>query len=240
MAALLRLGKEFVAYHEPDPSLYGLSKAVYATAPSPKSNLIAREAFLLARRQLVVNAVSREKGYIETSPQVTFLAPIIDAVLPNSLFVHLIRNPYDVVRSGMRRGWYSGNPADSTRIVPDVDSEFGMRWTNMSALEKNLWLWRETNDWVDGFLLNVSTDRKLRLKYEHCFCANSSALPDLFSAIGCSRPQSSRIRRVLSKKLNAQEGGDFPRVEDWTSEMKNSAVEIAGPTIERFGYDIVR
>ena len=54
---------------------------------------IFTEAFLTARRERFRYALMFDKGYIETSPQVTFLAPVIRNVLPQARFIHIVRHP---------------------------------------------------------------------------------------------------------------------------------------------------
>lgn len=239
MATLLSLDRSFVTYHEPYPLLYGLSKTLYKTKTTASNRVIAQEAFLIARKQLFEHAMHRGRGYIETSPQVTFLAPTIEKFLPNSQFVHLIRNPYDIVRSGVRRDWYAGNVADRTRISPQLGSEFDDRWRNMNPFEKNIWLWRETNEWIAEFLDGVSSERKLFLRYESCFAPGRDDLFKLFNVIGSTPPSHKSIRKIIAKKLNAQKAGSFPTADRWTSEMKYKVSDIAGSTAKRFGYEVL-
>ena len=239
-AALLGLEGAFLTYHEPDPSLFELSKAVYESGPEGADSAVAEQAMLLARRQFLENALIRGKGYIETSPQATFLAPVIERCLPNSRFIHLIRNPYDVIRSGMRRRWYDGHVADRGRIVPRDGTEFEERWDRMSALEKITWLWMETNEWIDNFLTEIPDSRKARLTFESCFDGRPESAIRLFDSARIPPPNSRKIGSVLSSRLNAQRSGRYPKVDHWEPDIKRSVEAIAGHSIERFGYSVVR
>jgi hypothetical protein len=48
--------------------------------------------------------------------------------MPNVKFVHLFRHPGEVVRSGMRRGWYNGHPSDRYRIEPGQHDPMRRLW----------------------------------------------------------------------------------------------------------------
>ncbi len=144
LSALLALNSNIVSFHEPKPSLYKMSKVSYENNNPACANVIDA-AFLSLRSDLFQYALKQSKGYIETSPQVTFLAPAIYRVMPNAKFIHLVRHPADVVRSGMRRKWYAGNSADTTRIVPGRSCAFTKNWSKLSSFTKNVWLWAETN-----------------------------------------------------------------------------------------------
>ena len=100
IAALLSIADSYDVYHEPRPLLYNLSKISYATPITTHSIKLINEAFLIARKNIINLALIKKKGYIETSPQVTFLAPFLAESFPNSKFIHLIRNPYDVFVQG--------------------------------------------------------------------------------------------------------------------------------------------
>ena len=239
IAAILSLDKAYVTHHEPYPLLYGLSRLVYEVGTAPNNYAISCEAFKLSRMRLLEDATRRGRGYIESSPQATFLAEIIYEVLPRANFIHLIRNPYEVVRSGVRRNWYSGNEADQTRIVPHPGSEFALRWSEMSSFEKNIWLWKETNDWIGNFLNGVTDDRKLILRYEDCFLPHGRGLQGLFDFIDAKYPAWPKVQKILSRKLNSQKSGRFPTVEKWTPEMKQMVSDIAGGTARRFDYEIL-
>jgi len=47
-----------------------------------------------------------------------------------------------------------------------------------------------------------------------------------------------KIKAILSKKMNAQTSGDFPKFGDWTKDMHAELKENAGKTAEYFGYRI--
>jgi len=204
LSALLRLAPNLFAHHEPRPNLFALSRLAYLHDQRPPAAEILAAAFAVARRELLDYALSCGRGYAETSPQVTFLAPAILRTVPDARFIHLPRPPADVVRSGLRRGWYAGHHRDSSRIRPRPGTEHAHRWQTYTVVQKNLWLWDETNRWILNFTASLPPQQCLRLKAEDLFAGRSAALQRLFAFASASAPPQKKIRAILNKKLNAQ------------------------------------
>ncbi len=94
LAALLRAAPGMMALHEPSPRLYELSCLAYRASPSPETALILSAAFKSIRNDTLDLALKLRRGYVETSPQVTFLAPYILDAVPEAKFIHLARPPW--------------------------------------------------------------------------------------------------------------------------------------------------
>ena len=107
---LLNLCPEISAFHEPEPVLWDESReAFHSVFDKPERQ---GRIFLRARRSPLQTAFRANRFYAETSNRMTYFAPAIAQVLENSQFLHLYRHPADVVRSGMRRGWYQNHSLD--------------------------------------------------------------------------------------------------------------------------------
>jgi hypothetical protein len=236
LAALLRYARNVFSYHEPRPLLYELSKLSYEYSDNTDVGKVLQEAFIIARQELLKRSLDYDMGYVESSPQATFLAPFIQKAVRSVRFVHLVRDPRDVVRSGMRRKWYEGHGADKTRIIPRLDSTARQEWESYSAFKKNLWLWNETNSWILSFTSNIPKEQVLLLHSEDVFGANEETLRKLFTFAGSSLPSGRKIARVLGKRLNRQKIGIFPEPEVWSDEMQCDLVKIAGRTAQSLGY----
>jgi len=226
------------AYHEPLPNLYRFSKLSYWYAEDQMAQDIFSEGFLAMRSDLLHHALAHHKGYVETSPQATFLAPSIVQTIPQVKFIHLVRNPKDVVRSGMRRKWYDGHRLDKNRITPVPGSKLHERWLQYSPFQKNLWLWNETNRWILNFLTTVPPHSKILIHAEDIFAASPDALKRIFDFIHASLPSERKIRRVLGRRLNAQQSGVFPEFEQWDSNRRKILIEMCGDTANQLGYHI--
>lgn len=233
LAALFGLARNVFAYHEPRPLVYALSKLSYECSEDSQSFRILREAFRVARIDLLQYSLSCSRGYVETSPQVTFLAPIASCVIPSARFVHLARRPADVVRSGMRRGWYAGHASDGTRITPAPEV---LPWDSWSPFRKNLWLWAKTNKWILNFTSHLPAQRRLLVRAEDLFAGQEETLERLFGFIGAPVPPRRKIDRLLGQKLNAQKTGDFPRSSDWTADMWQELSAFCGQIARQLGY----
>ena len=235
LSSLFKLAKNVFAYHEPEPLLYGLSKLAYEN-----NNKIVRkiliEAFLALRKEKIEYSLYSKRGYVETSPHATFLAPIILEAIPNARFIHVVRAPRYVIRSGMRRKWYNGNSADKNRIVPNPESEEGKRRESYSPFQKNSWLWAETNKWILEFSSSLPADRIILVRSEDIFTANEEIIKKLFSFINSPMPSKRKIKHVLNKNLNIQRSGIFPEVSDWSDKMHSELFSIAGETAGILGY----
>lgn len=238
LATLLGLARNVFTYHEPRPLLYGLSKLSYEYPDNADVSKVLQEAFFAARQELMSRSLACDMGYVESSPQATFLAPCIQRVVPNARFIHLVRDPRDVVRSGMRRKWYDGHGSDKTRIIPRSSGPASCEWESYSAFKKNLWLWNETNSWILRFTSGIPAERTLLLHSEDVFEASQDALKKIFNFVGSSLPPDRRINRVLGKKLNRQKTGTFPASEVWSDEMRSDLLEIAGQTAHSLGYSL--
>ena len=238
LAALFDLSINVITYHEPQPKLYGLSKLAYSHQNSSVVQEILQEAFWTTRNPLLCHSLDQRKGYIETSPQVTFLALVICQVVPKAKFVHMVRDPRLVVRSGMRRKWYDGHQMDGTRITPMPDAKYHPQWQQLVPFQKNLWLWNETNRWILDFLTIVPSHKQLLIHAEDVFSGSSDVLERLFAFISSPLPPRRKIDRILGKRLNAQRKGNFPKPEQWDSRSMEMLVNMCGDTANQLGYAI--
>lgn len=238
LAALLQLTSGFVVYHEPYPRLYGLSQLAYRYSEEELVRQTLLEAFLSARESLFNKAQVWGRGYAETAPHITFLAPVIAEAFPSVRFIHLVRDPRMVIRSGLRRGWYEGHPFDRTRIQPRPGDPHADFWPHYSAFEKNTWLWAETNQWILSFLSTFPQEQQLRLYSEDMFSANERTLASLYEFAESPVPSKRKIKRVLGKKLNAQRTGSFPEPGEWNEEMESRVRALAGDVARQLGYEL--
>ena len=241
LASLLNLSSNVVAFHEPNPKLYKLSCCAYryrkAISDDASVRNVFRAAFETARESLLLDALQSRRGYVETSPQGTFLASVISQLVPNSRFIHLVRDPRAVISSGMRRKWYEGNPYDQTRIEPNT-SEMQHAWKTYSSFQKNVWLWAETNNMIVDFLDRLPSSRKMLIHSEDIFSGNQKVTKEIFSFIGSKLPSEKRINKILAKKLNAQKSGSFVKPEEWDEEMHAVLCEAAKNIAMKLGYDL--
>jgi hypothetical protein len=232
------MSNDCLAFHEPSPRLFGLSKLCYFKTPSEDFLDVFGEAFISAREIFLNLSSELGRNYVETSPQITFLAKAIHKMLPDAKFIHMVRDPYAVVRSMMRRKWYSGNSYDKFRISPKSNQPYYDKWSQMTNFEKNIWLWAETNQWIMDFTITLPEGKKLLIKAEELFMSKENALKRLFKFVDSPKPPKKKILQLLRKKLNAQVNGHFPEPARWTPEMHNQMNHIAGKIATKLGYNL--
>ncbi len=240
LAHLFSLSRRAFVYHEPKPELFALSRLAYELSEEIECDPAARrafqEGFLTARRDLFKDAIFGGRGYIETGPDVTFLASVIRDAVPAARFIHLVRAPEPFIRSGMRRHWYMGADYDRVRILPRPGSEIAARWEGMTQLQRIAWLWTETNTWILNFTAGLPPEQALLVHSEDLFQGRAETIAAMFALFGGQEPAPGRLARVLKAQHNAQTRGSFPDPSNWDDSMKAEIREITGSVAERIGY----
>jgi len=236
IARLLNLAPEAYVYHEPDLVLFPLGKLAYQSENQYKDYI--KEVFLAARRILFKHSLCCGRGYGDAGNYNAFLGPIIADALPCSKFIHLIRLPTAFVRSAMRRKWYQdATRYDRWRIEPRENTKEAEKWDEWSALEKNIWLWKETNRYIRQFGEGISEERFLRVRSENLFRNDKDTINTIFDFLGLTLPKPGKIKKIIEKKLNKQLAGDFQKPEEWDEDMKEKLLNIAGEEMKSLGYD---
>lgn len=161
LARLLNSHPSVIGLHEPLPRLIELSGEAHR---APRAQW-AQFAIDVARRDYIQEVNRQGKMYAETANRLTFFAYAIEKTFPGTQFIHLVRNPFEVIESGYRRGWYRGHPWDIGRIRP-FEEPWVSRWNSLTVKQKIAWNWVETNRFILEFLSHVPKERKLFLQLE--------------------------------------------------------------------------
>ena len=220
---IFKYSKEVVVKHEPKPELEYVSRVIYQNDAKQGELEIA---FLAARFDVcLLEAWLRDKIYIETNNRITFFAPAIASLMPNSYFIHLIRDPADFVVSGMRRGYYKKGSGQHQRIL-DVNSGV----TNGSRLELIALEWNEINLKIENFKKSVPSNRVLTINSERLF-EDPLIVEKIFDFISIESPyRNAKGRRYLEKifrnPVNKQSEGFFRKYDDWESSEKEEFSRI--------------
>ena len=231
---LLQSAKNVFPIHQPSPELMRPSKLAYENISTHAE--IFREIFKSAREEYLLQAARRQKVFIETNNRITFFAPIIRDVFPNSVFIHLVRHPGDFVRSGIRRKWYSGeHDHDIGRIVP-TSGEMKKLWQELSLIEKIGWLWNETNQFIEDFQKKKSPEDFMFVKAEELF-SQPQITKNTFSFLKLDGFESKAVTKVLKKPANVQRKGHFPKYENWDNNDKERLRRFV-PLAEKYGYQV--
>src|SRR5690625_4632217 len=187
--------------------------------------------FTAGREQNLRYSYKSEKRYIETNNQLTFFAPGLARMFPDAQFVHLYRHPGEFVRSGMRRGWFDHNEPATLKIIRP-QSDAGVPWDSYSQIQKIAWVWKETNLFIERFLMDLDEDRKFRFDFNE---KSLKSVNELVDFLKLDIPEKN-IASKMDKKVNRQKVSEFPKYEDWTDKQKMELIEICGDLAERYQY----
>jgi hypothetical protein len=232
---LLNLSRRIQAFHEPEPRLLMEGKVAYDDLDIRWP--VYKKVFTEARCEPLGRCAVRRKYYAEAALYPA-LGPLIADLLPRSRFIHLYRHPGDVVRSGMRRGWYQNHPWDQYRVEPVRDTPVRAAWdTEWDAFAKVCWYWHRINECLLEFTGGLSADRVLRLRFEDFTNPEATGWRKVFDFIDVEAPDEAQVRAVLGERANEQSSGEFPRFSEWSSEQHDTLERIAGVTMRRLGYD---
>ena len=120
--------------------------------------------------------------------------------------------------------------------MPPAGTEAALRWDDWSLLEKNAWLWGETNRWILNFLESLPLDQRVTIRSEDLFDGEPEAMKSFFGQLGVGVPERSQLAGVLGKNLNRQRTGSFPEWGDWSDEQREQVQPHVEDLMQRFGY----
>src|SRR5690625_618085 len=115
LTRLLNLSPAIDAYHELGPELFQFS---YDYFREDIESAQALRTLMYLRDELVFRSYRDGMVFVETNNRLTYIADLLAELYPGGKFIHIYRNPYDFIRSGMRRKYYRGHMRDYARITP--------------------------------------------------------------------------------------------------------------------------
>ncbi|SMO68043.1 sulfotransferase [Fodinibius sediminis] len=237
LTRLLNLAPGIDAFHEPSPELFQFSFDYY-------NGSIGREQALgttiYLRDELVFRSIRDGFSYVETNNRLSYIADLLLELYPASKFIHIYRNPYDFIRSGMRRRYYCGHMRDYARITPLSGDPLHEQWGELTNLEKVAWNWQKINHHCLTFMEQLPSEQKMNFSSEAFFQAKPELIAELFNFVESVpyHPPASDIKSVMGKKHNAQEEGTFSVPENWTSSQIKKVNAIIAPVARTLSYDL--
>ena len=185
-----------------------------------------------------MQSASKGVGYIETGNHCTFLAEALAGWLPLAAFLHIVREPRAVIRSGVVRKWYVAMAKyDRTRIRPLAGSAEDRAWEGWSQMQKIAWLWAATNRYILDFTKRYP-GRVLLVRAEDLFDMDSGVYETLFAFLDLASLPTEVVHAVLRQQINRQHGLErFPASEAWTPKMNAQLLARAEPEMAELGYE---
>jgi len=238
-SSLLSQNKTLQVFHEPKPNFGVQGKIAYEIytkcnfQPTATEDQLLKEILLTGREQYLRYSYKTQKRLVETNNQITFLAPAIFSLFPDTKFVHLNRHPGEFVKSALRRKFYN-NVDDIKRIVPVEDNRYFKQWEGFDPAQKNSWLWTETNHFIEGFKSTIPEQNNFYFDFSSL---NMEQINDLCDFLKVNLKASS-VRNLLRKPVNAQKSGKVPDYNDWSDKDKKSLHQICGDLALKYNYQL--
>jgi hypothetical protein len=221
-------------FHKPTPELVYSERMAYQEGLEKLETY--ETAIRTARFELIADCVVREKVYVETSCRITFFAPHLCSLFPQSRFVHLVRHPGAFVRSAVRWKYYEGSYTDIGRIRPYAGPVYNA-WPTMSPFERAAWLWNETNLYIEQFKDKVAPDRMLTVKAEDLFRDPEAAI-SIVDHCGLQKPDRDFVSKCIRRPVNAYSGSSsLAPYAAWDERLKDD-VRRWVTCEDRYGYQL--
>jgi hypothetical protein len=217
-------------YHDPIPVLE------YASSCAVKHEITieAKKFAILASRfdHMFAKAKQEDKIFVETNCRITFFANALSELLPNSKFVHLVRDPRDFVTSGMNREYYLQNSIQYQRLSYQSDW-----WKNLNQLQKITNEWNVTNRFIERFKEDLPRERVVTFRCEDIF-GNLRFTKELLDFISPDLHISDKcIEQNLQEKINKNLSDKFPLFSEWTeSEISSFGKVINKDLMKSYNY----
>jgi hypothetical protein len=145
------------------------------------------------------------------------------------------RHPGEFVRSAVRRGFYSNdNKEDLKRILPAEGTDTDSVWAGYDQLQKNAWLWNETNSFIEDFKDTIPEEKVITFNFNELTEESVMKLIDFTGA----KISNNKIKRALGRRSNIQKLGSFKSYGDWIAEDKAKLIKICGNLAEKYGYKL--
>jgi len=226
--------KNFTSVHEPEPKLF-LSRYHIHQEGRFFSEWIYND-FKIARTEAINKVHLKGNTYVESSAFLTFHTPVISQLMPNAKFIYIHRNPFDFVRSGMRRNWYKSHPNDYCRLIPRVGTEASEKWKSWDRFNKICWLWTEFNEHCIKCYDLIQDDRKLKITSEELWKDPQYYGKIILSLMGHVDLFNNEMAELLSIKHNAQKQNKFNMPTEWSRKDRKNLLDICSATLVKLGY----
>jgi hypothetical protein len=183
---------------------------------------------LVSKKDEVRQLLIESRNWIETMNQdfaeanvyLERFLPILKEVFPEAVFVHVHRDPKDVVRSILNRDWYD-TPMDKKH--PEMEVE---HWDTLSQFEKACWYVRLTNEsLLDSCEYRIIFENMVQdIEYLSNILLSLGVI--VFPRLGTN---------IFSEIVNANVNQQFPDYSEWCDEDKYLYHEIMGPVLVELG-----
>ena len=235
LTELLKMNPTLDVVHAPEVDFTYPSRLAYQNGASERN--CYEIATLNSRYDMVWRSHCNANIFIETNNRITFFAPFLYRLFCGSKFIHLVRHPGSFVRSGLKRGYYTGTYLDEFRIIPRANTPISKDWDNLSQIAKVAWLWNETNSFIEDFKADSNNQTRIITVRSEDLFTQPNVGRQIFEFIGVEPPSSKVISSRISRPVNSQRAGQLAPYSQWPSEEKEQLRKFS-PLAEKYGYNV--
>jgi len=170
----------------------------------------------------------KEEWYVETNYHLFAAIPLIRDAFPDALVFHIVRDGRDVVTSWLNRNRYITNDHMTPFHIPGDPAQ--ALWAGWNPLQKLAWYWKTVNNHAQA------QNPDMTIKFEELFKTNKALIFDILAKFDGLVYDEEKVRASLEQKVNRNRLEFYPKYAEWPQHWKDQFWEIAGETMERFGY----
>lgn len=149
---------------------------------------------------------------------------------PNAIFIHLIRDGRDVVRSMMSRKTMTSDDPNTRRIYPKEGDPWKSQWPEMTRFERLCWYWQVENCYLRNSIGDTVQLERLVSDYDY-FREN------LLDRLGLIIPRETWEEAVDVPK-NVTKRYQIPSWSDWPDDKMKAFKMICEEEMRRNGYEL--
>ncbi len=166
-------------------------------------------------------------SFVDSSNLYIYFIDAIYKLNPSVKFILGVRDGRDFVRSAFTRGWHERKLFGT--VPPYIDPYFP-KWTEMTPIQKNAWIWTYRNTIALKGLKSLPPEQRLLIRIEDLAKPGKTDLIENFTGLKI------KDKEDANKKYNADPSFDLPPKEEWSPQMNTEFLEIAGGLMRTFNY----
>ncbi len=208
--------------HEPKPAFRKRGHQLMSREP----HTYERYYFALPRQYK--HARQSQEWYVETNYHLFAAIPLIREAFPGALVFHIVRDGRDVVSSWLNRWRYITNEHMTPFHIPNDPAQ--ELWKGWNPLQKLAWYWKNAN------LHAQQQHPDMTITFEELFKTRQEVIFEILEKFDGIRYDEGKVLESLQTKVNRNKMEFFPKYDEWPQLWKAQFWEIAGETMESFGY----
>ncbi|SDG52850.1 sulfotransferase domain-containing protein [Roseospirillum parvum] len=183
-----------------------------------------------------------------------FYAPFVSAlrqVHPTAKLLVLIRDGRSFVRSVYTDsvpdptpvGWPDDRPLVGVekfialgRLRPLPTDPLHAKWSALSGIEKNAWLWNETYRLIFDALTHWPEDRYMVIRFEEFFADLPESYQKVRRFLGIDDAIPEPVAEAMRQRINQRSRYLLPPPERWTTDQTDAFLTYAEPMMRRLDY----